>query len=249
MGLPVSGPAPREDADLETASEGYAQRFSGPVGRWFLELQARTTMALLDDLPRGSTVLDVSGGHAQIAPALLAAGYEVTIAGSSEASGALLADRLGGARYRFEVADLDALPYADGTFTAVTCFRLLPHSVGWERLLGELCRVARRAVVIDYPSSRSVNRFADRLFGLKKRIEQNTRPFELFHPRQIREAFGRRGFEVRSERPQFLLPMVLYRLTGSVPLARTAEWPGRRLGLTRMLGSPVIIRADRVGGE
>jgi hypothetical protein len=93
-----------------------------------------------------------------------------------------------------------------------------------------------------------VNRFADRLFALKKRIELNTRRFELFHPRQIREAFGRRGFQVRSEQPQFLLPMVLYRFGGSVRFARTAEWPGRYLGLTRMLGSPVIVRADRVGG-
>jgi len=249
MGLPAPGPASREDADLETASAGYARRFSGPVGGWFLELQTRTTLALLDDLPPGSSILDVGGGHGQIAPALLADGHEVTIAGSSEASGALLAERLGGTSYRFPVADLDALPYGDGAFTAVTCFRLLPHSVDWERLLGELCRVAGRAVVMDYPSSRSVNRFADRLFGLKKRIERNTRPFELFHPRQIREAFARRGFQVRSERPQFLFPMVLYRLTGSVPFARTAEWPGRRLGLTQMLGSPVIVRADRVDGR
>src|SRR5687768_12502721 len=129
MGLPASDPEPREDADLETASEGYAGRFSGPVGRWFLELQARTTMQLLGDLPPGSSILDVGGGHAQIAPALLAAGYEVTIVGSSADAGALLPGRLGNARYRFQVGDLDALPYEDRAFTAVTCFRLLPHSV------------------------------------------------------------------------------------------------------------------------
>ena len=34
-------------ADVETASEGYARRFAGPVGAWFLEIQARLTLELL----------------------------------------------------------------------------------------------------------------------------------------------------------------------------------------------------------
>jgi hypothetical protein len=39
--------------------------------------------------------------------------------------------------------------------------------------------------------------------------------------------------------------MALYRLAGSVRLARVAEGLGRALGLTALLGSPVIARADR----
>jgi hypothetical protein len=76
-------------------------------------------------------------------------------------------------------------------------------------------QVARRSVVLDYPSLRSSN------------------------------AFRERGFVVREERPQFLLPMVLHRWTNQVGLSQVAETPGRLLGLTRWLGSPVIIRADR----
>ena len=34
----------REDADVESSSELYARRFAGPVGQWFLELQARLTL-------------------------------------------------------------------------------------------------------------------------------------------------------------------------------------------------------------
>ncbi len=237
--------SPREDADLETSSDGYSQRFDGPVGRWFLEIQARTTLELLGDLPAGSAVLDVGGGHAQIAPALVEAGYEVTVAGSSPACGGRLAEYVRRGRCHFGVADLHALPYADQAFTAVTCFRLLPHSVDWQHLVGELCRVARRAVVVDYPSSRSVNVLADRLFALKRRVERNTRPFAMFHPRQIGRAFARRGFGVCAERPQFLLPMVLHRLVRSAAISRAAETPARLSGLTRAFGSPVIVRADR----
>lgn len=237
----------REDADVETSSDGYSQRFAGPVGRWFLEVQARTTLELLRDLPAGSTVLDVGGGHAQIAPALVDAGHEVTVVGSSPHCGGRLTEYVRRGRCHFGVADLRALPYGDESFTAVTCFRLLPHSIDWPHLVGELCRVARRAVVLDYPSSRSVNVVADRLFALKHRVERNTRPFALFHPRQIGRAFARSGFDVRAERPQFLLPMVLHRLVRSAAVSRAAETPARLLGLTRAFGSPVIVRADRIG--
>jgi hypothetical protein len=50
---------------------------------------------------------------------------------------------------------------------------------------------------------------------------------------------------VTSVRPQFLLPMALYRLMGSAGPARMAEGVARSLGLTGLLGSPVIARADR----
>ena len=235
----------QEDADLETASEDYARRFAGDVGRWFLELQARSTLELLSALPAGSAILDVGGGHGQIAPALVSAGYSVTILGSSQACADHLPARMDGAAYRFAVGDLRALPYADRSFSAVTCFRLLPHSVDWRHLIGELCRVADLAVVADYPSSRSANQFANRFFSFKRKVERNTRPFELFDPGEIEREFGRHGFGVGAERPQFLLPMVLYRMVGSHRLGRLAERPGRWLGLTRYFGSPVIIRADR----
>ena len=47
-----------EDADVVTSSAAYARRFAGPVGSWFLEVQARITLELLRAWPRAS-VLDV----------------------------------------------------------------------------------------------------------------------------------------------------------------------------------------------
>ena len=51
-----------EKADIETSSEDYAKRFSGEVGKYFLDVQAKITLDLLKDLPN-SSVLDVGGGH------------------------------------------------------------------------------------------------------------------------------------------------------------------------------------------
>jgi ubiquinone/menaquinone biosynthesis C-methylase UbiE len=234
-----------EDADVGTSSDDYARRFSGGVGRWFLETQTRLTLELLRELPVGASILDVGGGHAQITPPLIDAGYEVTVVGSDPICSARLEPWTAGGRCRFEVADLRALPYPDQAFDAVVCFRLLPHSVSWNGLIGELCRVARRSVVLDYPSVRSANILSARLFEMKRGIELNTREFMLFTQSDINMALAARGFIVRKERPQFLLPMVLHRWAHRAALSKLAEAPGRLLGLTRWFGSPVIVRADR----
>lgn len=241
----VAGP-PREDADVESSSAMYARRFEGPVGRWFVEHQARLTLECLAGLPPGATVLDVGGGHAQLAPPLSEAGYDVTVIGSDPSCGERLAALTAGGRCRFEVGDLQALPYAAQSFDAVTCYRLIAHSIDWRHLIGELCRVARSLVIVDYPARRSVNFASHALFTIKHSIERGTtRPFALYDRGEVARAFQEAGFAVTSVRPQFLLPMALYRLVGSAGAARVAEGVARSLGLTGLLGSPVIARADR----
>ncbi len=247
--MTVAATQPREDADIESSSEGYARRFDGPVGRWFVDRQTRITLECLAGLPAGAAILDVGGGHAQSAPPLVEAGYRVTVVGSDPSCGARLEPLTSTGRCRFEVADLQALPYGARAFDAVVCYRLLAHSVNWRRLIAELCRVARQRVIVDYPARRSVNVASEALFRIKHSIERGTtRPFALFGRGEIARAFEGAGFAVASVRPQFLLPMALYRLAGSVRLARTAEGLARSLALTGLLGSPVIARADRRPG-
>ena len=69
--------------DIETASDDYARRFSGEVGAYFLDVQARTTLSLLEPWP-GARVLDVGGGHGQVAIPLAENGFDVTVTGSSD---------------------------------------------------------------------------------------------------------------------------------------------------------------------
>lgn len=246
---PVARPSEsvRENADVATSSDDYARRFQGRVGQWFLETQKRVTLRLLRFLPAGASVLDVGGGHAQITPHLAEAGYEVSVAGSDPICAARLAPWIDQGKCRFQTVDLQALPFPDQSFDAVLCFRLLPHSVWWPGLIGELCRVARRSVILDYPSLRSLNILASQLFGVKQAIEANTRSFITFTPSEIRRAFWEHGFSVSEEQPQFLLPMALHRWTNHARLSRVAEAPWRLLGMTRWFGSPVIVRADRRG--
>ena len=118
-------------------------------------------------------------------------------------------------------------------------FRLLPHVAAWPALVGELCRLAARAVVVDYPTRRSVNAFAGAFFAAKKGVERDTRPFAVFSDREIADAFAAHGFRVTARRPQFLLPMALHRAHGCGGLgARARRRVPRALGLTRRSARP-----------
>jgi SAM-dependent methyltransferase len=236
----------REDADVETSSEAYARRFAGPVGAFFLEVQARATLELLAPWPRAS-VLDVGGGHGQVTGPLLEAGHPVTVLGSTPACEERLRRWTRSGEARFVSGDLLAAPFPDRAYDVVLSYRLLPHVGRWPELVGELSRLARAAVVVDYPTRRSVNAVAGWTFGLKKGVEGNTRPFTVFRDAEVEGAFAGHGFVPTGRRPQFLLPMALHRATGRAALARGLEAAGGALGLRRALGSPVILRLERRG--
>jgi SAM-dependent methyltransferase len=236
----------REDADVETSSEGYAHRFEGPVGRFFLQRQAEATLDLLRPFPAAS-ILDVGGGHGQLTGPLVEAGYAVTVLGSDASCEARLREWTAAGRARFVSGDLLAAPLPDRSFDVVLSYRLLPHVRRWPELVATLARLACRAVIVDYPTRRSVNAAADLLFGLKKGVEGNTRPFTVFSDAEIAAAFAARGFAPTGRRPQFFFPMALHRGLRSAGVARSLEGPAAFLGLTRSFGSPVILRLERRG--
>jgi SAM-dependent methyltransferase len=232
------------DADVETSSEGYARRFAGPVGAFLLAVQERLTLELLRPWP-GATVLDVGGGHGQVTGALVEAGYRLTVHGSAEACRERVRPWVDTGRAAFSAGPLLALPHPDAGFDVALSYRLLPHVPAWPRLVGELTRVARRAVVVDYPALRSVNAVSGALFALKKRVEGNTRPFAVFRDRELARTFAACGFRLTARRPEFLLPMALHRGLSLAPASRALEGAAAGLGLTPLLGSPVIARFER----
>jgi SAM-dependent methyltransferase len=148
-------------------------------------------------------------------------------------------------RARFEAVHLLSLPFPDRSFDVALSYRLLPHVARWPELIRELCRVAGRAVLVDYPTRRSVNALAEPLFGLKKGVEGNPRPFTVFRDAEIEAAFATHGFHPAERRPQFFWPMALHRALGVAPLSRFLEGMAAVLGLRRLLGSPVILRCVR----
>ena len=54
--------------------------FQGKIGNYFLDMQTNITLNLLKQWPKAK-ILDVGGGHAQIAVPLVKAGYDLTVIG------------------------------------------------------------------------------------------------------------------------------------------------------------------------
>lgn len=233
--------------DVETASAEYAARFAGPAGRYLLAVQERAVEELLEPYASGR-LLDVGGGHGQLLGLYRRLNMKVTLHGSAQSC----FDRLS----EDEVASVErvvsaphAIPIPTNSVDVAVSVRLLPHTEDWRALLREMCRIARHAVLVDYPSTRSLNALTPLLFGVKRKLEGNTRTYLSFSPGVLEAAFREHGFPDIAQRHQFFLPMVVHRVgRGSLPL-RWAERLFQGVRLTQMVGSPVVIRASAEPGR
>ena len=233
-----------ETADIETSSAAYASRFSGPTGRWLLKVQSDATLAMLADYPKAS-ILEVGGGHGQLTPHLLAAGHTVTVVGSDPSCQSQIQDLVESRQCQFQVGNVLALPYPDNAFDVVISYRFLAHVEQWQAFMRELSRVAKKAVLVDYPTLRSVNYITPLLFSLKKGVEKNTRPYTCYNESELLNYAKSLGMNVGDRYAQFFWPMVLHRMLKKPALSASLEVSARSLGLSRLLGSPIILKLTK----
>lgn len=237
-----------ETADIQTSNDDYATRFKGKTGAWMLEMQERGVLSLLRGcaaVKNGATVLDVGGGHGQLAHPLVREGYAVTVIGSSPSCRHRIRDLVDAGTCEFKVGNVIELPYPDKSFDAVVAVRMLTHCSVWPQLVKEMCRVSRGPVITDYPTSQSLNAVAPALFKAKKKFEKNTRTWTLFRHREVMDAFAAAGFAKTGRFAQFFLPMVVHRALKCRALSAFLEGCCRLVGLTSLWGTPVIIRMER----
>ena len=188
-----------------------------------LATQLEITLDLLKDLEARS-ILDVGGGHGQVAPALANRGHRVSVLGSSPLAVAeALRPHLDSGRVGFLTGDLRNPPVESKSFDVVLSYRLLAHSRDLQALVTGLTRSARLAVIVDYATTRSFNAASDFLFAAKRRVEGNTRPFLVMQDAEVVDLFRQNGFRLRERRPQFFWPMALHRALKAPALSRGLE--------------------------
>lgn len=230
-------------ADLDASTERYANRFRGKSGAWLLSRQTAALRKLMGK-DQGVSILDVGGGHGQIAAPLLADGHAVTVHASSDAALGQVR-RLVHPNLTLSTGALMPLPFPDRHFTIVTSFRIMAHIGDWRGYLAALARVARQAVIIDFPIPSGVNALEPLLFSMKKRLEGDTRRFDMIHKTDVRHSLNQAGFVHTREVGQFVLPIVLHRKLGLPGLSSMLEQTCAGVGFSSVLGTPVILRADR----
>lgn len=241
--IQMSVARPVHQPDLHASTEIYARRFAGPVGRYLLDVQSDALRRLVAPWPRAS-VIDVGGGHGQVAAPLAAAGYAVTVLGSDVAAFGRVRP-IAGEKVVLAVGDLNAPPFPEQAFQIAIALRLMAHVHDWRTLVQGLCRSARRAVIVDFPIPGGSNALTPLLFGMKKRLEGDTRRFTVIAKSEVERAFAENGFTVDAAVGQFVLPMALHRALNMPRASRTLEAALRGCGFAHRFGTPVIMRAVR----
>jgi SAM-dependent methyltransferase len=233
-------------SDPDTARTFDDRRFGGPIGDLIATTQATVLAEFIGTVPN-RTILDVGTGTGRAALLMARAGARVTGVDASEEMLAIARQRAtdDGAAIVFRTGDAHALEFPDRSFDVVISLRVIMHTLRWADSVGELCRVADQLVILDYPSSRSTAFIQSTARRLLAAAGRRTEPYRVFSFRQIDEALRRSGFRVRSVHRQFVLPIALHKMVGSKRFTMAVEAGLARVGLLRLLGSPVTVVAER----
>lgn len=182
--------------------EAAARRYSLAKDRDSLtnRAEARLVRRAMRRVPLGETVLDIPCGTGRVTVLWARAGYPVTAADVSPAMVAI-------ARQSFQaeglpvpvlVEDLEGTSFPDRSHDTVFCFRLFHHfpdDAIRTRVARELCRIARRRVLVSYLDARSVT-------SLRRRLLRTAGAKEHRHPQRppaMRQLFERCGFRVTAD--------------------------------------------------
>jgi len=237
-------------ADPETARTFDARRFGGPIGELVATTQARVLAEFIGPLSN-RTIVDVGTGTGRAALLLAREGARVTGVDASSEMLAVAERRAAaeGVDVRFQVGDAHTLDFPDRSFDVALSLRVIMHTPQWRACIAELCRVADRLVVLDYPSAWSTAALESVARRVAHALGVKTEAYRVFNPRTIDAELRRHGFRVRSVHRQFVLPIAAHKAVGSLRLTLFVEGLLERVGLLAVVGSPVTLVAERCGSS
>lgn len=233
-------------ADPATARTFDDRRFGGPIGELVARGQADVLGRFIGGVA-GRRMLDVGTGTGRAALLLARQGALVTGVDSSAEMLAVASRRAAeqGLPIEFTEGDAHALEFGDRSFDVVVSLRVLMHTPRWRTCLAELCRVANERVVFDYPSITSTAALQSAARRLQHAVGRRTEPYRVLADRQVNDVLDGAGFRRLDVHRQFVLPIAFHKVIGSPGFTIASESMLRRVGLTRLAGSPVTVVAER----
>ena len=233
-------------ADANTARTFDDRRFSGPIGELVAATQARVLANFIGRIHQRD-ILDVGTGTGRAAIHFASGGAYVTAVDASAAMLAVARERAAaaGVSVKFQIGDAHALDFPDRSFDVAVCLRVLMHTPRWRGCIAELCRVAERLVIVDFPSASSAARVESAMRRVAYKLGRQTEPYQVLRFAHVSEAFDRHGFRIRSVHRQFVLPIAFHKAIGSRRFTLKVEHVLDRAGLLKPFGSPVSVVAER----
>jgi SAM-dependent methyltransferase len=233
-------------ADPATARTFDDRRFGGPIGALVADTQARVLVEAVASLGRPS-VLDVGTGTGRAALLLARQGARVTGIDASEEMLAVARRRAQaeGLDIVFRPGDAHRLDAPDRSADAVVCLRVIMHTPDWRASVQELCRVADKLLILDFPSARSAALVESLARRAGHAVGLSAEPYRVFRLRSVEAALAASGFRVRTIHRQFVLPIALHKAVGSAGLTVRLERALGAVGLRTLFGSPITLIAER----
>ena len=233
-------------ADKQMADSFEDRRFGGPIGELVAKTQARVLANMIGRI-KDRSIIDVGTGTGRAAVMLALGGARVTAVDASEEMLAVARRRAAetGVGVNFQRGDAHALKFGDRSFDVAVCLRVLMHAKDWQQCMGELCRIAERLVIFDYPSATSAAAVQSLTRRAVHAVGARTEAYRVFTHKTITRELARNNFRVRSVHRQFTMPIGLHKAIGSRRFTLFTEEVLDRAGLLRLFGSPVTVCAER----
>ena len=233
------------DYDQSGAPEYFDQaHFGGSVGGFFRRAQEDLVIDMVR--PSKATVLDVATGTGRLSIPLARAGAHVTAIDASTEMLRRAREKAGGIQnIEFQLADAYHLPFPANKFEYVMSFRALMHFDDWELVLAELCRVSGKYVIFDVPPAMGAASLERFFYKLRSMLGHNVKPYNTFWLSSLRRELLKNGFEVERVEKQFVIPFKLHRKINSIAFTRAAERSLGWIGLEKLFGAPLTIKAVR----
>lgn len=230
--------------DREGAPEEFDKiHFGGPVGEYFKRAQENLVLDLID--MENASLLDVGTGTGRIAVPI--AGKCAKVVGVDASMKMIERARqraIGKNNLHFHLADAHCLPFADDSFDYAVSFRTLMHFKNWRQVIGELCRVSRRYVIIDFPPTIGAAIIESAYHRVLHLVRPSVQAYTTFLVSEMKREFRANQFRIVTVERQIAFPFKLHRKINHLGFTKATEAMCRSIGATRLIGSPVLLKAE-----
>ncbi len=229
-------------------AEEYDQdRYGGAFGRFLHDQEVETFLSMTDG--SNTKILDVGSGSGKLSIPLMKRNKRVIAIDSSLEMLKICRKKAKKEGINLESAICDAhhLCFRDNAFECVVSSRLLMHLNDWRKGLAELCRVSYGVVIVDFPPLRGFSGLDSFVKKVITVFNSRTNAYKAFPINSVKRELQKHNFRVMSLTKRFFLPLFFHRKLNSPWLSMEIERLCRKLGLLRLLGAPVTVKAIRDG--